>query len=140
MGAQKRLGYLYQHGIGVDQNESEAIDWYTKAAQQGNVAAHEQLIALYLKKDEQRSFYWTIRMLAQQGRAPSQYRLGCYYARGKFVEKDYTAAMSWWKKAAVQTQRSSTILSGPIFLNSRRIEQPFAEFKYCALLVSTNGT
>ncbi len=50
MRAQQQLGYLYQHGIGVDQNESEAIHWYTKAAQQGNIAAHEQLIGLYFEK------------------------------------------------------------------------------------------
>jgi hypothetical protein len=102
MGAQKRLGYLYQHGIGVNQNESEAIHWYTKAAEQGNIVAHEQLIALYLKKDQQQSFYWTIRMLAQQGEAESQYHLGCYYAQGKLVKKDYAGAINWWKKAARQ--------------------------------------
>ena len=45
--AQRRLGYLYQHGIGgVKQNEREAIRWYTKAAQQGNTGAQKQLSAL----------------------------------------------------------------------------------------------
>ncbi len=54
-------------------------------------------------------------MLAQQGRAPSQYRLGCYYARGEFIEKDYTAAMSR-KKAAEQRNVAAQYCLAQFFL------------------------
>ena len=31
-----RLGVYHQHGKGVEQNDTEALKWYTSAADQGN--------------------------------------------------------------------------------------------------------
>ncbi len=37
------LGWSYDNGIGVEKNNSEAIGWYQKAAQQGNPQAQLNL-------------------------------------------------------------------------------------------------
>jgi len=40
------LGLLYEKGLGVSQNTFEAIEWYNKAANQGDNDAKEKLIKL----------------------------------------------------------------------------------------------
>jgi TPR repeat protein len=44
-----RLGYLYQAGLGVQQDSAAAAQWYRLAADQGNVAAQNNLGSLYEK-------------------------------------------------------------------------------------------
>ena len=41
--AQYNLGYCYESGKGVEQNTEEAKKWYTKAAEQGDEQAIENL-------------------------------------------------------------------------------------------------
>ena len=50
-GAQANLGYLYAHGYGVDKNPKQALYWYKKSADQNNLAASIDLVALYLSGD-----------------------------------------------------------------------------------------
>jgi TPR repeat protein len=44
-----RLGYLYQAGLGVEQDFATAARWYRLAADRGNVAAQNNLGSLYEK-------------------------------------------------------------------------------------------
>jgi TPR repeat protein len=44
-----RLGYLYQAGLGVQQDSAAAAKWYRLAADQGNIAAQNNLGSLYEK-------------------------------------------------------------------------------------------
>jgi TPR repeat protein len=41
--AQYTLGYLYHHGLGVDRNDQQAMNWIQRAAAQGNKKALEAL-------------------------------------------------------------------------------------------------
>lgn len=41
------LGMAYQSGIGVEKDEKEAVNWYRKAAEQGNVRAQFMLGMAY---------------------------------------------------------------------------------------------
>jgi uncharacterized protein len=47
--AQALLGYMYQHGSGVPQDQVIAAHWYSSAAEQGHVGAQYQLGLLYDK-------------------------------------------------------------------------------------------
>ncbi len=44
--AQSVLGYMYEVGLGVPQDKTKAINWYRKAADQGNVYANDALRGL----------------------------------------------------------------------------------------------
>jgi TPR repeat protein len=44
-----RLGYLYQAGLGVQQDFAAAAQWYRLSADQGNIAAQNNLGSLYEK-------------------------------------------------------------------------------------------
>jgi len=41
--------YLYHHGLGVDKNESTAVEWYCKAAEQGHADAQDRVSLLSSK-------------------------------------------------------------------------------------------
>jgi TPR repeat protein len=43
VGAQYRLGQLYERGLGVSKDPDEAAKWYRKAAEQGHDRAKEAL-------------------------------------------------------------------------------------------------
>jgi TPR repeat protein len=45
--AQNDLGWVYQNGKGVPQDDREAIKWYRKAAQQGYAIAQDNLGWMY---------------------------------------------------------------------------------------------
>jgi len=56
--AQYNLGYLYEKGDGVAVSRNHAIDWYTKAAIQGYVAAQHKLGDLYSSSDTDQAIFW----------------------------------------------------------------------------------
>ena len=47
--SQYNLALALQHGIGVPKDDAQAVFWYRKAAEQGDVDAQRQLGALLLK-------------------------------------------------------------------------------------------
>ncbi len=48
-GAQYNLGLLYRQGLGVPQDDAEAVKWYRKAAEQGDATAQSRLGIMYGK-------------------------------------------------------------------------------------------
>ena len=47
--AQSLIGAMYHEGIGIPQNDKEAVKWYRKAAEQGIASAQHDLGAMYAK-------------------------------------------------------------------------------------------
>ncbi len=45
--AQNNLGIMYSEGLGVPQDDAEALQWYRKAAEQGDAKAQNKLGAMY---------------------------------------------------------------------------------------------
>ena len=41
--AQNNLAWMYENGLGIEQSDTEAIVWYQKAAEQGNIDAQKAL-------------------------------------------------------------------------------------------------
>jgi TPR repeat protein len=57
------LGYLYQHGFGVDLNLKEAFRWHDQGARGGNVSSMQALARMYengegTKPDHVQAFLW----------------------------------------------------------------------------------
>jgi TPR repeat protein len=66
--AQFNVALLYHSGLGVEQNESKAVNWYHKAADNGYYIAQEYLAVGYqegwfgLPKNHQKAQYWLQRL------------------------------------------------------------------------------
>ena len=70
-GAQNNLGYLYQHGLGLPQNDEEAFRWYRKAAESGLGWGKDSIARCYrdgvgVTKDVFRAYSW-FQLAADQG-------------------------------------------------------------------------
>ena len=69
--AQHNLGWMYDEGKGVAQNDEKAVYWYQQAAAQGDDDAQNNLGNMYyegrgVRKDEQEAVRW-IKKAARQG-------------------------------------------------------------------------
>jgi TPR repeat protein len=81
--AQCQLGWMYQHGHGVEQSDEEAVAWYRKAADQGNATAQCSLGGLYadgrgVGQSDAEAMAWYGKA-AGQGNAYAQFSLGMMY-------------------------------------------------------------
>lgn len=102
--SQNRLGYLYDVGKDVFQNDAEAVRWYRRAAAQGYAMAQYNLGNHYLAgrgvpQDDGEAIKW-FRRAAEQEILPAMNNLGVIYATGKGVKRDETEAIKWYRKAA----------------------------------------
>ena len=85
-------------------NNSNAVKWYRKAAEQGNATGQIALGRSYyygtgVKQDYAQAVKW-YRKAAEQGNAAAQILLGHCYRDGNGVKQDYTKANKWYSKAS----------------------------------------
>ena len=97
---------MYAKGQGGPQDDAQAVVWYRKAADQGNVTGQLNLGVHYAKGQGVRQDYtqaalW-FRKAADQGDAGGQSILGSLYAKGQGVRQDDAQAVVWYRKAADQ--------------------------------------
>jgi len=96
---------MYNNGQGVIQDYKEAVKWYTKAAEQGNVDAQYNLGLMYnngqgVIQDYKEAVKWYTKA-AEQGNVDAQYNLGLMYYKGQGVPKDYVMAHMYWNISGV---------------------------------------
>jgi len=87
------------------ENPQQLVEWWTKAAEQGEVRAQLWLGVFYeqgrygVKRDYLQAFNW-LSMAARQGQPDAQVTLGQMYENGEGVQQDYDLAAYWYRKAA----------------------------------------
>jgi TPR repeat protein len=102
--AQTGLARMYFLGQGVKVNLAAALDWCSKAAEQGFPAAQYELGQIYEHpwdpqiRDLAKAVKW-YRKAADQGYADAQDELGGMYELGLGVRTDYAEAEKWFAKA-----------------------------------------
>jgi TPR repeat protein len=74
--AQFKLGWMYERGLGVPQDNAEAVRWYRAAAEQGNTSAQSNLGFMYQRglgvpQDYAEAVRW-YRAAAEQGNTPGR--------------------------------------------------------------------
>ena len=100
------LGWMYQKGLGVKQNYTSALFWYSRAAKKGDSEAQKNIGWMYhhglgVKKDYTIAIFW-YRKAANQKNATAQNNLGLMYSKGLGVQQNRTMAIFWYQKAAKQ--------------------------------------
>lgn len=102
--AQAQVGYAYQEGKEVDEDQKKAVFWSRKAADQGDKEGQYYLGRCYkrgmgVEKDDVQAFYW-YKKSAEQGYAEAECLLGVCYENGEGVAKDLNQAFYWIRRAA----------------------------------------
>ena len=114
----------YQFGLN-EQDGAKAMEWFRKAAEQGNVDAQFKLVWAF----DNDSVFW-LKNSAKQGHSLSQYLLGSMYAKGQGVEQDDAKALEWFRKAANQQDtwgNFSQYYLGLMYAEGRGVEQDDAK-------------
>jgi hypothetical protein len=98
------LGIMYANRRGVAKSDKEAVNWYRKAADKGQVYAMLNLGWMYangrgVARDDSEAVKWC-RKAADLGEPVAMYNLGLMYDNGLGVKKDRAEALKWYKKAA----------------------------------------
>jgi TPR repeat protein len=113
--AQHDLGVMYGKGIYVEQDMSQSLEWFRKAAFQGQPEAVRMF-----------------REFADQGLDIAQYHLGVMYANGQGVERDSKEATRWYRKAADNGMREAKANLGIMYYFGQGVEQDYTEaLKFC---------
>jgi hypothetical protein len=129
--AQNNLGLMYANGLGVPQDDKEAVSWFRKAAEKGDAAAQNNLGRAYTKglgvsQDDQQAVSW-FRKAAENGYAEAEDNLGAMYANGRGVAQDYKQAAAWIRKAAEKGSARAQIHLASLYEKGLGVPQDYAE-------------
>lgn len=138
--SQNILGYMYNYGHGVKQDNIQALTWYRKAAEQGCKMAQETLGFSYLygidgvNPDYAEAANW-YRKAAEHGDTDAQSNLdftynhiGWLYESGSFgVKQDFAEAAVWYRKAAERGHADSQYNLGDLYASGQGVPQNDAE-------------
>ena len=124
---QNTLGVLYLKGIGVEQDNEQAAQWFHKAAEQGHVLAQFNLGLCYdqgvgVAQDSEQAAQW-FRKAAEQGHVTAQLNLGLCYHQGIGVAQDNEQAAAWFHKAAEQGHAGAQFNLGVFYLKGIGVAQ-----------------
>lgn len=101
--AQFRVGYMYNHGQGVEESEAEAAMYYRLAGEQGNASALNNLALAYeqgsgVRQDYDRAVEY-YRRAAELNNATAMANLANMYRQGRGVARDSAEAVRWYRQA-----------------------------------------
>ncbi len=112
------VGNFYCKGLETEKNITEAIEWYEKAAANGEAAACWNLGLVYDNeeevKDSNKAFYWYKRA-AEKGFSKACNMIGVWYQNGIKIRKNIPEAIKWYEKAAEQGNINSYYNLGLIY-------------------------
>lgn len=115
--AMYNLGYMYENGEGMDQNTGEAIRWYQKASQKGNIDAFVALGIIYLNSDKDREAENCLKIAAEKGNMEGIEMLGYFY----FTREKYKEALPWLTKATEKEMPIALYQLGEMYENGYEV-------------------
>ena len=100
---QYRIGKMFCYGLGTEQNNQKAFEWFERSAKQKNKFAQFSLANLYyygsgVEKDLSQAFLWYQRA-SSQGQPYAAYSIAQMYRYGEYVTKDNDTAQRYYKQA-----------------------------------------
>ena len=138
------VAYCYEYGKGTEVNAVEAVRWYQRAVDQGNIEAHFDLGSILLNgrsgvpADIPRAKE-LIRYAAEEGYATSQAMLGALYADGTISEINMKEALKWYRLAADQGFSGGQHFLGHCYENGIVVKKDINLAKYWYGLAAAQG-
>ncbi len=103
--AEFKVGEMYETGFGVKEDKAQAMEWITKAANQGHETAGFKLLYWDIEKngvnDANKAEFESLKAKAKSGNEQAQYYVGKMYSRGVGMKRNSNKALSWLNKAAL---------------------------------------
>lgn len=110
--AQHELGYMYDDGRGVPEDNKEAVKWYRLAAEQGYAIAQYNLGNAYrtgtgVPQNAKKAMKWYL-LAAEQVDTSAQYNLGKMYFHGEGIRESKVLAYMWWNLASANGHENAS--------------------------------
>ena len=101
--ANYNLGVMYREGLGVDQDDVEALTYFIAAAEDGHMLGNYAVGLAFLRGrgsdiDAEAALIY-LEEATLLGHALSPLKMGQVYFEGKQIEKDVVTAHFWWSVA-----------------------------------------
>lgn len=133
MNAQYNIGHMYEDGLGVARNLSEAAKWWRRAAYAGHPPSQVKLGGLYaqgaggLRKDTAEAAQ-LFRSAAERGYSSGQYLFGLmqYHGEGG-LRKNLPEAAKWMRLAAEQNHVPAQRMLGLMHRDGEGVDRDMAE-------------
>ena len=98
------LAKLYDHGWGVTQSDSRALEWFTKSAELGDPDSMWEVGIFYetgqgIDVDQKTAFKWYLQS-AEGGLAKAMTEVGLRYENGNGVRKNAEKSFKWYLRGA----------------------------------------
>lgn len=120
--AMKYKGDLYYNGIGLDKSYPNALEWYMKAADLGNLAAMNEILQLYADeliegKTPKDAIDYLIELF-EKGHHNSSLPIGLAYLDGVGREQNKDSAFIWFEKGNELGDLGCRFMLGQLVLES----------------------
>lgn len=133
--AQLMTGWIYHHGLGLQENIEEARTWYSRAASQGSMEAQFNLGVLCMKQGDFASGRDWYQKAAAQGYLPARYRLAWSYESGSGTAVDKEKAFNLFEEASQKGHLLSQMMIAKRLLAGYR--GPFQRFVGLVMMLKT---
>lgn len=125
--AQAWLGSLYANGDGVEINDTTALTWYEKAADQNHAMAQANVGAMYYmgqgtKKNVPSAMKW-LTAAAENNDVNGLFNLAFIYSKGEDVEENQEQAADLYRKAAEQGHYPSQSRIGYMYAHGQGVKK-----------------
>lgn len=127
--AQFKVGYAYEVGDGLPQDEASASIWYQRAARQGhknailNLAAMDKADQPYL--DSEIEYQNSLTFAAQEGDIDARHQLAKMLINNVLYEPDRQQIFSWVQQLASAKHRESQYILGQMYEMGVSVPQNF---------------
>ncbi len=145
--AQLALGDIYADGVQgvIAKNYSQALMWLIFAAAQGDmeglqardsladkmtpaqITEAQRLVREFKPEDAYAKSFRELTPLSEQGDNAAQFRLALLYYNGRGIARDYSRALSWFKKAALQGHLLAQFNVGYMYEKGEGTPQDYVE-------------
>ena len=141
--AQYYMGYMYEYGYGVTQDDAVSLDWYIKAASSGSTRSMINLGLMYEYGDGVEQNYATAlawyKAAANAGDARAATSIGWLYQNGKGVEQDDATAFAWYLMGANAGIPTAMRFTGWMYYYGKGVAQSSESAKYWLQMAVDNG-
>lgn len=126
------LGWMYYQGLGVEQDYTKALNYFTMEAERGGDRTARRMLgwlhekALGVEQDYSKAIFW-YQKAAYQEDSKAQNRLGCLYFKGLGVEKNYDMALFWYRKADKLKNGEARNNLGVMYRDGLGVEQDYTK-------------
>ncbi len=132
---------MYYNGLGVERDYEKAIEWYSKAAEQGYSTAQNNLGNMYynglgVERDYEKAIEWYSKAAEQGNKRALNSLAWTYHLMG-----DYEKALPWAEKAIEAMPDNPNVIDtlATVYEDLNRYDEALEQFEICLKLYEEKG-